>query len=283
MTLTPPFGYFGSKVRIAPAIVDAFPAHTGYVEPYAGSLSVLLAKPQSTYEVVNDLDGDLVHFWRVLREHPDELARVCSLTPHSRQEYRAAWPIPDTVDDIERARLVWVKLAQGRGGALRSTGWRYHENPNARASSMPRTIHGYVARILDVAERLREVTIECLPALEVIARYGRDAGTLLYVDPPYLFDTRSRTGIYRHEMGDVESHRALAAALHNATAAVVLSGYPSDLYDLELYPTWHRLELKAGTGQNARAGYQERTEVLWANRPFNIHRQESLLEPGVAS
>jgi hypothetical protein len=77
---------------------------------------VLLAKRPAVFEVVNDLDGDLMTFWRILREQPDDLARVCAMTPHSRAEYQAAWPIPDDVSDLERARLVWVKLSQGRGG-----------------------------------------------------------------------------------------------------------------------------------------------------------------------
>jgi DNA adenine methylase len=267
VSTTPPFGYFGSKVKIAPRIVDFLPGHRGYVEPYAGSLSVLLAKRPAVMEVVNDLDQDLMTFWRVLRNRTDELAHVCSLTPHSRAEYDAAWPLTEDLDELERARRVWVKLSQGRGGALRSTGWRYHENPNGRASSMPRTVHGYVRRMLDVAERIRETTLECLPAIEVIERYGRDPDTLLYVDPPYLFETRSRTGIYRHEMGDPESHAELLDALTACTAAVVLSGYPHPMYD-DALTGWSRAEMRAGTGQNATAGWQERTEVLWSNRPF---------------
>lgn len=266
-TTTPPFGYFGSKVMIAGRIVDLMPEHRGYVEPFAGSLSVLLAKRPSPFEVVNDLDRDLMTFWTVLRDRPKELARLCRLTPHARAEHTAAWPVPDEVPDLERARRVWVKLSQGRGGALRSNGWRFHETPNGRSSSMPRTLSGYVTRMEEVSARIREVTLECLPALDVIARYGKAPETLMYVDPPYLFDTRARTGIYRHEMGRTEEHQELAAALAACTATVLLSGYPHPLYD-ELYAGWHRTELRSGTGQNNAAGWQERTEVIWSNRPL---------------
>ena len=133
---------------------------------------------------------------------------------------------------------------------------------------MPRTLAGYVRRMTTVATRLRDVTLECLPALEVVHRYGRDPYALLYVDPPYLFDTRAKSGIYRHEMGDAPEHRDLAASLADCKAAVVLSGYAHPLYDDDLYAGWHRHEIKAGTGQNAAVGWQERTEVLWSNRPF---------------
>jgi DNA adenine methylase len=261
-------GYYGSKVRAAARIVELLPEHDGYVEPYCGSLAVLLAKPPAgRFETVNDLDGDLVTFWRVLRERAHDLERVCALTPHSREEYAACWPIPDDVDDLERARRVWVKLAQGRGGQLRPTGWRYHEQPHGRSSSMPRTLAGYVGRFAAVADRLRNVSIECRPALEIVDRYGRDPKTLLYVDPPYLGTTRSRTA-YRHEMTGEADHRDLAEALHRVRAGVVLSGYHSPLY-AELYDGWHVAEIAAFTGQ-ANGGLVEgqRTEVLWSNRPF---------------
>ena len=278
MKLTPPMGYFGSKVRIAPAIVDLLPEHRGYVEPYCGSLSVLLAKRPTAFEVVNDLDRDLMTFWRVLRTRAEDLAHVCSLTPHSRAEYEEAWPIPDDLDDeLERARRVWVKLSQGRSGLLRASGWRYHEAPGNRSSSMPRTIGAYVARIVDVASRLAEVSLECRPALDVIARYGRDPQSLLYVDPPYLGSLRTWGNTYRHELRADAEHRELAEALSACRSVVVLSGYGSPLYD-ELYAGWDRAELRAGTGQNTAAGYQERTEVLWSNRPLNQVAQLDLGE-----
>lgn len=260
-------GYFGSKVRAAARIVDLLPDHDGYVEPFCGSLAVLLAKPPRAgrFETVNDLDQDLMTFWRVLREQPEELERACTLTPHSRAEYAACWPITAPVDDLERARRVWVKLAQGRGGQLRPTGWRYHEQTHGRNSSMPTTLAGYVGRFASVAERLRRVSLECLPALEVIDRYGQDPSTLLYVDPPYLMSTRSRTA-YRHELHTDAEHRDLAGALSSVKGAVVLSGYHSELYD-ELYAGWHVVELSAFTGQanGGRVG-GDRVEVLWSNR-----------------
>ena len=259
-------GYYGSKVRAARRIIELLPEHAAYVEPFAGSLAVLLAKPRAgRFETVNDLDGDLMTFWRVLRDRPFDLERACALTPHSRAEYAACWPIVEEVDDLERARRVWVKLAMGRGGRLRPTGWRHHQQAHGRSSSMPRTLEGYVSRFALVADRLRGVSLESMPALELIARYGRGHDTLMYVDPPYLMSTRSRTG-YRHEMHRDAEHVELADALHRCAAAVVLSGYHSPLYD-DLYSGWHRFELAAYTGQGNN-GDGVRTEVLWSNRPF---------------
>lgn len=276
MTVGTVLGYYGSKVRVAARIVDLLPEHDAYVEPFCGSLAVLMAKrPGGRLEVVNDLDQDLMTFWRVLREQPAELELVCSLTPHSRAEYAACWPITEPVEDIERARRVWVKLAMGRGGFLRTTGWRFHEQAHGRTSSMPRTLMGYTSRFASAAERLRHVSLECLPAVDVIERYGRHSTNLLYVDPPYLGSERSHGNHYRHEMRTEADHRELAHALASAKSAVVLSGYHSELYD-ELYDGWHVAEMSAFTGQaNGGRSGGERVEVLWSNRPLG---HQALLE-----
>lgn len=266
--MKPPVPYFGGKITLAPAIAALFPRHGHYVEPYCGSLAVLLAKPASDHETVNDIDGQLMTFWRVLREQPGELARVCALTPHSRAEQQQAYE--PAGDELETARRVFVRLTQGRAGAARKTGWRHYVKVGNAATSMPDYLAGYVDRIAPAAERLAAVSLESMPALEVIAKYGAEPDVLLYVDPPYLGSTRTRSyDGYRYEMRAEDDHRALAAALHSARAAVVLSGYASDLYDRELYAGWDRHTFAAGTGQGD--GWGNRTEVLWSNRPLNLH------------
>lgn len=263
--IQPPFAYFGGKTTSARRIVAALPEHGHYVEPYAGSLAVLLAKPQSRMETVNDLDGDLMVFWRALRDRPLELARVCQLTPHSRAEWEACAHL-EVSDELERARRVWVRLSQGRTGRLTPTGWRHYVAPGNQSTPFAAYLDGYVGRMAAAAERLHRVTLESRPALELIDRYGAAEDVLLYVDPPYLGSTRtSWDNAYRHEMRDEESHRELAEALRACRAAVVLSGYASDLYDLELFPDWHRAEFASGTGQGGEA-WSNRTEVLWSNR-----------------
>ncbi|MGW1246960.1 DNA adenine methylase [Streptomyces sp. NPDC002535] len=259
-----PVPYFGSKQSLAPWLVSLLPQCGHYVEPYCGSLSVLLAKRPSPMETVNDLDGDLMNFWRVLRDRPDDLIRVCALTPHSRAEMLAAHE--PTEDELEQARRVWVRLSQSLGGQLRKNGWRHYVNPGAKGNfGMPSYLDGYVNRMAAVAERLHAVSLECMPALDVIAKYGRHAEVLLYVDPPYLGTTREATTRYRHEMKTEAEHRDLAAALTNCTATVVLSGYDSPLY-ADLYDGWHRYEQQTMTG-NAKGG-KDRTEVVWASRPL---------------
>lgn len=271
--MKPPFTYFGGKTTIGPRIAALLPPHEHYVEPFAGSLAVLLAKPPSPMETVNDLDQDLMHFWRTLRDDPGGLERVCALTPHSRAEYLQSYELAGT-EGLERARRVWVRLTQGRGGSMRRTGWRYYVNPRGYSSSMPDYLEAYTARTAAAAARLAQVSLECKPALELIAQYGQHPANLIYADPPYLGSVRNpranRAGHgreYSAEMLTEDQHRELAAALLEARAAVVLSGYHSPLYD-ELYRGWHRAEIPTFNGNGT--GDRSRTEVLWSNRPFDV-------------
>lgn len=193
----PPFAYYGGKTTLAARIVDALPGHRHYVEPFAGSLAVLLAKPPALFETVNDLDQHVMTFWRVLRDRGAELARVCYLTPHSRAEHQACHDQPvnagdtaqpdgpvDPSDELEVARRVWVMLTQGRGGTLRKTGWRHFQNPGSRGpTSIPDYLTAYVERMAPAIDRLRRVSLECRPTLEVTrtATDGtRNTNSLLY-------------------------------------------------------------------------------------------------------
>lgn len=277
--MKPPFTYFGGKTAIAERIAALLPPHEHYVEPFAGSLAVLLAKSPAPMETVNDLDGELVNFWRVLRDDPAGLELACTLTPHSRAEHQASMePLGPGLSDLERARRWWVRLTQGRGGQPRQrTGWRFHETPGQTPMSV--YLAGYAARMPPAARRLARVALECRPALEVIEAYSRHSGALIYADPPYLDSTRTHGAMgdmYNHEMRTEEDHRLLAKALHSARSAVVLSGYDSPLY-ADLYDGWHRHELAALAGNSLT---RTRTEVLWSNRPF-LHVAQPLWEATV--
>lgn len=262
----PPFAYYGGKTRLADSIAAALPAHSHYVEPFAGSLSVLLAKTPARLETVNDISSDLMAFWAALRDQPEQLARACALTPHSRAERQLARERPPELTDLERARRVWVCLSQGRTGTLANTGWRFDTSDHA-STSMPTRLDNYAARIEDIAKRIRRVSLECRPALDVIKAYGSKRGTLLYVDPPYLAESRTSQN-YGEEMAGAAEHRHLAEVLHECAATVVVSGYASELYDGDLYSDWYRHEFPASTSQGGT--WQSRTEVLWSNRPLAI-------------
>lgn len=264
MTSTAIMGYYGSKHRSANWLIGLMPPHQGYVEPFAGSLSVLAQKSAVKIETVNDLDDNVITFWRVLRDRTEDLERACSLTPHSRVEHAESIPLrPDPYDELEHARRVWIRLAQGRAGQLRRTGWRFHAAATGTGSGMARRLDQYVGRFAAVATRLRSVSLECRDGLDVIRDYGRDPANLLYVDPPYLGSTRTgSTDGYALEMRGDDQHRELAEVLGDCKAMVLLSGYDSPLYT-RLFDGWERYEFATWTGQgNSRAA---RTEVAWAN------------------
>jgi len=226
----PALRYYGGKWNLGPWIIGHFPPHTCYVEPFGGAGSVLLQKPPAEYEYLNDADGDVINFFRVLREQPDDLLRLLRLTPFSRHEARAA--MEPTLDPVERARRLYVRAWQSRGAARAQwhTGWRYqvHQARGKRAAAD----FTDTSQLDAVIERLRRVSIECDDAFAVLARFDSPA-TLFYVDPPYLAETRSRRWCdhaYAHDFHTVDDHRRLADTLLAVAGMVVLSGYPSELY-----------------------------------------------------
>ncbi|SKR19041.1 D12 class N6 adenine-specific DNA methyltransferase [Mycobacteroides abscessus subsp. abscessus] len=254
--------YFGGKSWLSPRLASVLPPHRHYVEVCGGSLALLLAKKPSRQETVNDLDGHLMTFWRVLRDRPDELERVCSLTPHSRAERALAQEISSGLDELEVARRVFVALTQGRSGSLTRTGWRHDLRPVS--TPMPVVLQRYAGRIGASARRIQRVSLECRPAVELVEAYGGDRGTLLYVDPPYIVDKGIRRGgEYRVEMRSDGAHRELLEACLGADAAVVVSGYGSELYD-SMLGDWYRWEIPMVTSQGSGDG--RRVEIVWSNR-----------------
>lgn len=265
-----PFPYYGAKGRLAPRIVSMFPDHRVYLEPFFGSGAVLLSKPRAVTEIVNDLDGAIVAFFRCLRDRPEDLERVCALTPYARDEFEAADPYQPGIDDLERARRFWVRVNQSFAKATgRATGFAVG---TARTQSPAATALSRTGRFARCAQRLATVVVENRDAVELIGKHATTADTVVYCDPPYpalsRSDRSSQGGDYRHEMASEDAHRRLAAALHDTPATVVLSGYSSALYD-ELYAGWWRTDIavKAGSANAREADRSRRVESLWCNRP----------------
>lgn len=264
----PVIRYHGGKWRLAPWVISHFPPHRVYVEPFGGAASVLLRKRRVSGEVYNDLWDRVVDVFRVLRDHDmaAELARRLVLTPFARAEFAAAVPDAFETDDIiERARLTIVRAYLGHGSnspdetqstGFRSNSMRSNTTPAVEWANYPWQIGAFV-------ERLRGVVIESRAAVDVMRGFdGPD--TLHYVDPPYVHETRSRGNKYdvkqyRHELTNAD-HEALGVVLNSLDGMVVVSGYPSPLYD-NMLAGWKRVETRALAD-----GALERTEALWLNR-----------------
>lgn len=257
----PALRYYGGKWRLAPWIISHMPKHRIYTEAFCGAASVLLQKPRVYAEVLNDLDGELVNFFRVLRDPAmgRELKRQVELTPFARAEFELSYA-PDG-DPIEQARRTLFRSFAGFGSAGvcgHQTGFRSNVT---RSGTTPAIDWRNFADVLpEFVQRLRGVIIENAPAGEVIERYD-NPDALHYVDPPYPSSTRNQNGhyksVYRHEMGEDEQHRELAARLRAVKGCVIISGYACELYG-EIYPNW--IEIQRDTYAD---GAQERTESLW--------------------
>ncbi len=276
MTVTrPALRYHGGKFRLAPWILQFFPPHAVYVEPYGGGASVLLRKPRAHTEVYNDIADEIVNVFRVLRDPVTaaELRRLVELTPAARVEFRLSYE-PST-DPIEQARRTIVRSFMGFGsGAVFSkhaTGFR----TGARGERHKSAAHDLVTwpnQVPAFVERLRGVTIESRDAL-LVMQSTDGPGVLHYVDPPYPHGTRGNArGVrqkYARELSD-DDHRVLAGVLHELRGMVALSGYPCDLYDRELFAGWERHKVLALAD-----GARERTEVVWLNPACSAALQRS--------
>ncbi len=245
--------YPGSKWSIAKWIISFFPEHETYLEPYFGSGAVLFSKQRSQLETINDIDGEIVNLFQIIRERPDELAHAVHFTPHSREEYYLSYH--EAKDEFERARRLLVRLWQGRGGKTsHRTGWRSMIERNGPLASHE-WMH-FPEKIAAVAERLIGVQIENQPDIKLIKRYLRQ-NVLIYADPPYIQSTRTTTS-YKFEMTE-EDHKELLEVLDEHSGPVILSGYGHEIYDTRL-KHWKR-EVKKTKAE----GGAPREEVLWIN------------------
>lgn len=253
--------YHGGKWKLAPWIISNFPEHRVYVEPYGGGGSVLLRKPRSYAEVYNDLDGEVVNLFRVARQLPDELCKAIQLTPFSRYDFVQSYEPAE--DPVEQARRTVVRSFMGFGsGAACGNATGFRANSNRSGTTPARDWANFPKALAAVAERLAGVVIENRDALKVMAAHDGPE-TLHYVDPPYVHSTRHAGNKYckkgyRFEMSD-DDHRRMASLLKQLRGAVVVSGYPCDLYDRELFADWKRIENRGAHADGAR----DRVEVLW--------------------
>lgn len=247
--------WHGGKWNLAPWIIAHFPPHRIYVEPFGGAASVLMQKPRAYAEVYNDLDGEIVNVFRMLRDRGPELREQLALTPFSRAEFRLSYE--PSADPLEQARRTVARTFMGFGSNAhcRVTGFR--SNSSRSGTTPARDWMNYPGATTAMTERLRGVTIEARDAAEVMRTHDGPE-TLHYVDPPYVAHTRDRGRDYQHEMTEAD-HERLAELLHSLDGAVILSGYRCALYDA-LYADWSRTETRALAD-----GARQRIECLWIN------------------
>lgn len=259
--------YPGAKWRVADWIVSMMPSHKSYLEPFFGSGAVFFTKSRVPIETVNDLDGEIVNLFRVIREQPQELAAAVAMTPYSREEYEKAWELldhgeMDEPDGVEHARLTLLRYWQSFGcRACWKGGWK-RDVAGREAAYAVRNWNALPDWVMDAAQRLKDAQIEHTPALELIRRF-RSRDVLIYADPPYLLTTR-KGAQYRQEMRD-EEHEELLRVLLEHPGPVMLSCYDNPLYDGLLSGRWEKYQHPAQA-----TGGSSRIETLWVNFPVQM-------------
>lgn len=252
--------YFGGKWRLAPWIISQFPAHNIYCEAFGGGASVLLQKPRAYGEIYNDLDGEVVNVFRVLQRHHKRFKRLMEVTPFARDEMELAY---DTVKDpVERARRTIIRSFMGFGSdsVTRDCRTGFRSNSNRSGTTPAHDWATWPEQIDAFHGRLTGVVIENRDASEVMTSQD-SAETLHYVDPPYVFGTRTGKGHgYRHEMTDAQ-HEALVSFLMGLKGLVALSGYENPIYQTL---KWEVRKAAAKTFHKGSVG-APRTEILWLN------------------
>lgn len=262
--MKPILKYPGAKWRLAEFIIAQMPEHKVYLEPYFGSGAVLFNKEPTGIETINDIDGNVVNLFRVIRDRPDELARLIEFTPWARDEYLQSYEL--TGDSIEDARRFLVRCWQAfatRTGY--KTGWRH--SAQGLCPNMPEQWTKVPSRVKEVAERLKHVQIENMDAVELIKKYNHET-VLIYADPPYTLDTRA-SKIYAHDITETD-HVRLLEVLKKHKGPVILSGYENPLYS-EYLGDWRIVRKNMATEKG-----QSKTEVLWMNFEPAV-RQTSIL------
>ena len=264
-----PITWFGGKSRLAAQIIRYFPNHKIYTEVFGGSAAVLLAKDPAPVEVYNDLNGDVVNFFRVLREPRsfNRLQRSLEHTLCARSEFELAQEPTD--DPVEAARRFMVLQRQSFAGKGKEWGFSVAKAAAGIASSVRRWQAG-VERISAVHMRLRSVQIENDDWWTVMGRYDTP-DTLHFLDPPYVPSLRVNGG-YTHELSE-HDHKILVSRIRTVAGMVILCGYNHQFIHGPLEGTgWTRIDNQVITHtSDRRAG---RFESLWLS-PSLVSRLEN--------
>lgn len=262
-----PFSYFGSKHRIALPIIKHIPPHNAWIEAFCGSAAVTLAKCPAQIEIINDINGEIVNFFKELRENGDELCELIELTPYAREELTNARIYKNNISSIERARRFLVSSMMAINGVFgEEAGGFSYSNSYARQEREARVSrwHNLPGRLKAVVARLRNVRVEKKDARDLIKDFLNRPATLLYLDPPYL---GNRTQGYDYDQNDERFHKGLLKLACKAKCMVMISCYDNELYNATLKPElgWKRIKIATHT-QGSNGKRTTRTEILWLNK-----------------
>lgn len=261
--LSSPFKWVGGKSRLRKHIIELLPSHTCYVEPFAGAAWVLFGKPPSKVEVVNDIDQDLINFFRVVKHKPEELMQSFEWELVSRAEFeRLASLSPSGLTDVQRAHRFYYLIMAGWGGELKYPRFQTSITDGGHGNRLIGALKTLSKRITPIHDRLRTVIIENLDWKSCIDRYDRE-GTVMYLDPPYPGNKVN----YAHNMRGWEAHQELAERLSKTECFWILSTYDTvEMHDL--FSEYQIIKIKSSSGMNTEKRGKKRVannEILVMN------------------
>lgn len=258
-----PFKWVGGKSRLRKYIIDLLPIHTCYVEPFCGAAWVLFGKKASDVEVINDIDHNLINFFRVVKEKPDELIASFEWELVARAEFeRLAALDPATLTDVQLAHRFYYLIMAGWGGELNYPRFQTSISDGGHGNRLIGALKTLRSRIEPVHERLKTVIIENLDWNQCIDRYDR-SGTVMYIDPPY---PKNKVN-YAHNMRDWADHYKIAERLSETQCKWILSSYDSQEVR-DLFRNFNIVSVQAASGMNIEKNGNERVlnkEVLITN------------------
>lgn len=266
-----PITYYGGKQKLAPVIIELIPPHTLYAEPFSGGAAVFFAKKPSEVEILNDTNGELINFYRIIKTRFSELETEIRNTLHSRKLHQHAWVIysnPELFDPVKRAWAVWVLSSQGFAGKLDNV-WGY----DIETDSTSRKIYFNKTDFTEMySRRLEKVQLENADALYLIR--SRDSpDSFFYCDPPYF---NSNMGHYKgYTKKDFEE---LLELLSGIKGKFLLSSYPSVLLgDFIQTNRWSTIQFEQVVSVNVKVkNDKKKIEVLTANYPLEQQPQPML-------
>ena len=285
-----PFNWYGGKGNMIHKLLPLIPkGGLPYVEPYCGSCAVFFAREPAKVEAINDIDHRVINFYRCIQndETFERLKSLAEQTSYSRAEYARAIeilksykpesiaaPMPGEIS-VERAWAFYVVANMTIGGRL--------ENPTI--TSWSRLVHGSKHERLKNSyfdyfkERLRIAQIDCVDALKFI-RYWDTPTTVMYVDPPYLTETRGSPDAKYLFDTDLEHHRQLVDLLLSCKGAVVLSGYNHDVYRPLEEHGWRRIDIPVYVHARVHKGERSQSDVciesVWQNPKAQVMLEQQL-------
>lgn len=271
-----PIRWVGGKSRLRKDIIPLIPEHSCYVEPFAGGAWVLFGKKPSPVEVLNDIDQELINFFRVLKNQPESLIQSFEWELVSRAEFeRLAQCDPLTLSEVERAHRFYYILMAGWGGELDYPRFQTSISDGGHGNRLIGALKHLRQRLQPVHERLRTVIIENLTWEECLDRYDRPK-TFMYLDPPYPQNGCN----YKYNMQDWADHKRLAIRLAEAKCKWLLSSY--DVPEMrQMYAGYDIIPIQSYSGMNSKKNGSERVlnqEVVIAN--FNTQTADLLYPQG---